>query len=126
MNKILSFVLALILCLGLTVTVSADSLEDTFSADDLLVFDEADILADAEETYSTSVPFYTGLAVAPSHIEIMGGKSGYTEVARRSYVLHARANGHDYICVVLKSDSYDYMCADLTYLLSYIPNNLSS
>ncbi len=76
--------------------------------------------------YSTSVPFYTGLAVAPSHIEIMGGKSGYTEVARRSYVLHARANGHDYICVVLKSDSYDYMCADLTYLLSYIPNNLSS
>lgn len=73
-------------------------------------------------TYTTSVPFYTGLCSAPSHVEIMGGKSGYTEVARRSYVVHARANGHDYICVVLKADSYDYMCADLTYLLSYIPN----
>lgn len=72
--------------------------------------------------YNTSVPFFAGLAVAPSHVEIMGGKSGYTEVARRSYVLHARANGHDYICVVMRSDSYDYMCADLTYLLSYIPN----
>ena len=73
-------------------------------------------------TYTTSVPFFTGLCSAPSHVEIIGGKSGYTEVARRSYVLHAKANGHDYICVVLKSDSYDYMCADLEYLLSYIPN----
>ena len=73
-------------------------------------------------TYSTSVPFFNGVCTAPSHVEIMGGKSGYTEVARRSYVLHARANGHDYICVVMKADSYDYMCADLAYLLSYIPN----
>lgn len=74
--------------------------------------------------YTSSVPFFTGVAKAPEHIEIIGGKSGYTEVARRSYVLHARANDHDYICVVMKSDSYDYMCADLTYLLSYIPDNL--
>ena len=74
--------------------------------------------------YTSSVPFFTGVAKAPAHIEIIGGKSGYKEVARRSYVLHARANDHDYICVVMKSDSYDYMCADLTYLLSYIPDNL--
>lgn len=73
-------------------------------------------------SYTSSVPFFAGRAVAPDYIEIMGGKSGYTEVAKRSYVLHARANGHDYICVVMKSDSYDYMCEDLMYLLTYIPN----
>lgn len=77
---------------------------------------------DIECSYTTTNPFFTGLATAPEHVEVICGKSGYTEVARRSYVLLAEGdNGHQYIALVMKDDNYDYMCADLTYLVSLIP-----
>lgn len=73
-------------------------------------------------SYTTTNPFFTGVATAPSHVTIIGGKSGYTEVARRSYVLLAEGdNGHQYIVLVMKDDNYDFMCQDLTYLVSLIP-----
>lgn len=72
-------------------------------------------------TYSTTNPFFTGAATAPDYVEVIGGKAGYTEVAKRSYVLLAEANGHEYICVVMKDETYEYLCADLSYLLTLIP-----
>ncbi|MGN0374400.1 MAG: D-alanyl-D-alanine carboxypeptidase family protein, partial [Butyrivibrio sp.] len=72
-------------------------------------------------SYSTSNPFFTGAATAPGHVEVIGGKSGYTEVARRSYVLLAEANGHQYIAIVMKDETYKYLCDDLSYLLTFIP-----
>lgn len=72
--------------------------------------------------YNTTNPFFTGSATAPDHVRVLGGKSGYTEVAKRCYILHAEAdNGHEYICVVLKADTSDLLAKDLMYLLNCIP-----
>lgn len=71
--------------------------------------------------YTSTNPFFSGAAKAPEHVTVIGGKSGYTEVARRSYVLLAEANGEQYICVVMKDDNYEFLCADLVYLLNMIP-----
>lgn len=71
--------------------------------------------------YASTNPFFGGVTTAPEHVKVIGGKSGYTEVARRSYVLLAEANGQQYICVVMKDDNLDYLFADLVYLLNMIP-----
>ncbi len=72
-------------------------------------------------SYTSTNPFFTGAATAPEHVKVIGGKSGYTQVARRSYVLLAEANEQQYICVVMKDDNYEFLCADLMYLLNMIP-----
>lgn len=72
--------------------------------------------------YNTTNPFFTGLATAPDHVKVLGGKSGYTEAAKRCYILHASAdNGHEYICVVLKAENQEKLSTDLMYLLNCIP-----
>lgn len=72
--------------------------------------------------YNTTNPFFTGAATAPDHVKVLGGKSGYTEVAKRCYILNAEAdNGHEYICIVLKADTSDLLAKDLMYLLNCIP-----
>lgn len=72
--------------------------------------------------YNTTNPFFTGVATAPDHVKVLGGKSGYTEVAKRCYILHAEANnGHEYIAVIMKAEDYDILTRDLTYLLDCIP-----
>jgi D-alanyl-D-alanine carboxypeptidase len=74
-------------------------------------------------TYSNTNQYVTGVLPTPPGIHVVGGKAGYTELARRSYVMLANANGHQYIIITMRSDSVDEMYADLTYLLNKIPNN---
>lgn len=76
-------------------------------------------------SYFNNNKYVTGEIAAPSHVKVIGGKAGYTEVARRSYVMLAEANGHQYIFVVMKSNSIDEMYHDLNYLLNLVPVKIS-
>lgn len=72
--------------------------------------------------YVNTNPFFAEVITAPEHVEVLGGKSGYTEVAKRCYILNAKAdNGHEYICVVLKAEDQEKLHKDLLYLLNCIP-----
>ena len=71
--------------------------------------------------YVNTNRYVTGDRVAPSYIKVIGGKAGYTEVAKRSYVMLAEANGHQYIFVTMRCDDYEQLYSDLDYLMSLIP-----
>lgn len=71
--------------------------------------------------YTNTNRYVNGERQAPSHINVIGGKSGYTEVAKRSYVMLAEANGHRYIFVTMRCEDYEQMYSDLDYLMSLIP-----
>ena len=72
--------------------------------------------------YITTNPFFTDDATAPDNVTVLGGKSGYTEAAKRCYILHASAeNGHEYIAIVLKAENKEKLATDLMYLLNCIP-----
>lgn len=73
--------------------------------------------------YASGNQYLQGKSTAPSHVKVIGGKAGYTEKARRSYVMLVEANGHRYILVTMRADSNDEMYEDLDYLLSHIPDN---
>lgn len=77
-------------------------------------------------SYPNTNQYISGQRTAPSYISVVGGKGGYTEVARRSYVMLANANGHQYIFVIMKSESVNEMYDDLDYLMTLIPDNSSS
>lgn len=73
-------------------------------------------------SYANSNQYVSGLRAAPEHIKVIGGKAGYTEKARRSYVMLAEANGHRYIIVTMRCNDAVEMYSDLDYLLKLIPN----
>lgn len=73
--------------------------------------------------YSNSNKYISGLKTAPSYITVLGGKAGFTDIALRSYVMLAEANGHQYIFVTMKCENADLMYEDLDYLMSLIPDN---
>ncbi len=72
-------------------------------------------------TYSNSNQYVTGDIPTPYGITVIGGKAGYTELARRSYVMLAEAGGHQYILITMRCDTTAEMYEDLTYLLNRIP-----
>lgn len=72
-------------------------------------------------TYSNSNQYVTGDIPTPYGITVIGGKAGYTELARRSYVMLAEAGGHRYILITMRCDTTAEMYEDLTYLLNRIP-----
>ena len=74
-------------------------------------------------TYNNSNQYITGDLPTPPGILVVGGKAGYTELARRSYVMLANANGHQYIVITMRCNSTTEMYSDLTYLLNKIPIN---
>ena len=74
-------------------------------------------------TYTNSNQYVTGDLPTPAGVHVVGGKAGYTELARRSYVMLANANGHEYIIITMRCDSTQQMYSDLTYLLNKIPVN---
>lgn len=67
--------------------------------------------------------YVNGILPTPDGVKVIGGKAGYTEKARRSYVMLAEADGHRYILVTMKSDSPEEMYSDLSKLLDKIPVN---
>ncbi|MCM1308153.1 MAG: D-alanyl-D-alanine carboxypeptidase [Butyrivibrio sp.] len=73
--------------------------------------------------YASGNQYLQGTSAAPSHIKVIGGKAGYTELARRSYVMLAEANGHRYIFVTMRADSNDEIYEDLDYLMQHIPDD---
>lgn len=73
--------------------------------------------------YGSGNRYLQGQASAPEHIKIIGGKAGYTEKARRSYVMLAESGGHKYIFVTMRADSNEDLYADLDYLLQLIPDD---
>ena len=75
--------------------------------------------------YNNTNRYVNGERKAPDNIKVIGGKSGFTEVAKRSYIMLAESGGHRYIMVVMRSDSTDTVYEDLDYLMSYIPANSS-
>ncbi len=72
--------------------------------------------------YSNTNRYVNGEKETPEYIDVIGGKSGYTEVAKRSYVMLAESGGHQYIMIVMRSDTLDEMYDDLDYLLTLIPD----
>ena len=72
-------------------------------------------------TYKNTNRYVNGERKAPENIKVIGGKSGFTEVAKRSYVMLAESGGHRYIMVIMRSDSLDTVYDDLDYLMSLIP-----
>lgn len=75
--------------------------------------------------YNNTNRYVMGEREAPDHVKVIGGKSGFTEVAKRSYVMLAESGGHRYIMVIMRSDSLDTVYEDLDYLLNLIPDNSS-
>lgn len=73
--------------------------------------------------YTSGNLYLQGSAQAPEHIKVLGGKAGYTEKARRSYVMLVESGGHRYIIVTMRAESNDDMYADLDFLLQHIPDN---
>ena len=73
--------------------------------------------------YASGNQYLQGKSVAPSHVKVIGGKAGYTEKARRSYVMLVESNGHRYIVITMRADSNDEMYEDLDYLLQLIPDS---
>lgn len=74
-------------------------------------------------SFTNANQFVNGALPTPEGIKVIGGKAGYTEVARRSYVMLAEANGHQYIIVTMRAESSDLMYQDLSALLNKIPVN---
>lgn len=74
-------------------------------------------------SYTNTNQYVTGTLPTPEGITVLGGKAGYTEVARRSYVMLAEANGHRYIVITMRADSTEDMYHDLSELLNKIPVN---
>lgn len=74
-------------------------------------------------SYSNTNQYVTGALPTPEGIKVLGGKAGYTEAARRSYVMLAEANEHRYIIITMRADNSDDMYHDLTALLNKIPVN---
>ena len=73
-------------------------------------------------SYTNSNGFLTGSYATPDGIKVYGGKAGYTEVARRSYVMLAESNnGHKYIIITMRAESNSLMYKDLSALLNKIP-----
>lgn len=73
-------------------------------------------------SYTNSNGFLTGSYTTPDGIKVYGGKAGYTEAARRSYVMLAESNnGHKYIVITMRAESNSLMYKDLTALLKKIP-----
>ena len=73
-------------------------------------------------SYTNSNGFLTGSYATPDGIKVYGGKAGYTEVARRSYVMLAESNnGHKYIIITMRAESNSLMYKDITALLNKIP-----
>lgn len=73
-------------------------------------------------SYNNTNQYLTGQRSTPDYIKIVGGKAGYTKLARRSYVMLAEANGHKYILVTMRCDDVNWMYDDLDFLLSMIPD----
>lgn len=76
--------------------------------------------------YISTNPFFLGDAVAPGHVNIIGGNSGYTSEAGRHYVILCESAGEQYIALVMNTASRTELNMDLEYLLSLIPNNETS
>ena len=74
-------------------------------------------------SYTNTNQYVSGSLPTPEGITVLGGKAGYTEVARRSYVMLAEANNHKYIIITMKADSNNNMYDDLSELLNKIPVN---
>lgn len=73
--------------------------------------------------YTNTNRYINGQASLPDHIKVLGGKSGYTEKARRSYIMLAESGGHRYIFVVMRADTHEEIYADLDYMMQFIPDN---
>lgn len=71
--------------------------------------------------YRNTNQYVNGERQAPEGIKVIGGKAGYTEVAKRSYVMLSEADGHQYISIVMRSETIAEMYSDLDYLLGLIP-----
>lgn len=74
-------------------------------------------------SYTNTNQYVSGSLPTPEGITVLGGKAGYTEVARRSYVMLAEANDHKYIIITMKAESNNDMYRDLSELLNKIPVN---
>ena len=72
-------------------------------------------------SYTNSNPYISGSSEPPEGIKVIGGKSGYTSVAKRSYVMLVEANGDRYIVITMKCEDGSKMWEDIDYLLRQIP-----
>ncbi len=75
-----------------------------------------------ECSYSNGNAYVNGSKKAPSYVNVIGGKSGYTDNAQRCYVMLAESGGHKYIFVTMKCATRDIMYDDLSYLLTLVPD----
>ena len=75
-----------------------------------------------ECSYSNGNAYVNGSKKAPSYVNVIGGKAGYTDNAQRCYVMLAELGGHKYIFVTMKCATRDIMYDDLSYLLTLVPD----
>ena len=71
--------------------------------------------------YVNSNKYVNGALAAPKGIKVIGGKAGYTQLAKRSYIMLAEANDHKYIFVLMRHESLNDTYDDLNYLLGKVP-----
>ncbi len=78
---------------------------------------------DAEEvTWFVTNQYKKGIVESPDNVEIVGGKTGYTSLARNCLVLLERdANNNEYISIILGAQNATVLYNEMTNLIEAIP-----